>query len=145
MWSGDLHLQKEHIMAKRIEDEVVYYYDFHPTEKDLEEKPMKYALMGVEEYFAYDPNDPPILGVTAQRLLGWQLDKSRRQMDPLPIEPDGRLWSPHLDSFLIPEGEYLRLYDRHGQLRLTEAEAEARRAEALAAKLRSLGIDPDRI
>ncbi len=214
-------------MAKRIEDEVVYYYDFHPTEEDLmgetsvhrslidylalvlkwlfhgkrcaiyenlnfyqtpnpkeyplapdiavikgvafqhvrswrvgktgpapqvvfeiaseetwkmdlDEKPMKYALMGVEEYFAYDPNDPPILGVTAQRLFGWQLDTSGRQMDPLPIEPGGRLWSSHLDSFLIPAGEYLRLYDRHGQLRLTEA-------EALAEKLRSLAIDPDRM
>jgi hypothetical protein len=39
----------------------------------------------------------------------------------------------------------LRLYDRTGQMRLTYAEAEARRAQALAEKLRSLGIDPDQV
>src|SRR5947208_122097 len=36
--------------------------------KDLHEKPMKYALMGVEEYFAYDPNEYPV-GRTASRRL----------------------------------------------------------------------------
>jgi hypothetical protein len=43
-----------------------------------------------------------------------------------------------MESFLVPDAEYLRLYDRNGQLRLTEA-------EALAEKLRSLGIDPKQI
>ena len=117
--------------------------------KDLDEKPMKYALMGVKEYFAYDPNEPPIGKHASRRLFGWQLDKGRREM---PVGPDGRLWSPHLDSFLIPDMDYLRLCDRNGQLRLTEAEAEAEarraesmRADALAEKLRSLGIDPDQV
>jgi Uma2 family endonuclease len=120
--------------------------------KDLSEKPTKYARMGVEEYFAYDPHDPPLARATARRLFGWQLDKNARVMREIPMEPGGRLWSPHLDSFLVSEGEYLRLYDSHGQLRLTAADAEAeareaqtRRAEALAEKLRSLGIDPDQI
>ncbi|HZU02039.1 MAG TPA: hypothetical protein VFA10_20370, partial [Ktedonobacteraceae bacterium] len=67
------------------------------------------------------------------------------------------LWSTELDSWLAPEGVFLRLYDRHGNLRLTEAEAMAqqveteaeareaadRRAQILAEKLRSLGVDPD--
>ena len=129
--------------------------------KDLDEKPMKYALMGVKEYFAYDPNEPPLGKHASRRLFGWQLDKGRREM---PMDIDGRLWSPHLDSFLIPDMDYLRLFDRNGQLRLTEAEAEAearraearraearraeteaRRAEVLAEKLRSLGIDPNQI
>jgi len=117
--------------------------------KDLDEKPMKYALMGVKEYFAYDPNEPPIGKHASRRLFGWQLDKGRREM---PVGPDGRLWSPHLDSFLIPDMDYLRLCGRNGQLRLTEAEAEAEarraesmRADALAEKLRSLGIDPDQV
>jgi hypothetical protein len=68
------------------------------------------------------------------------------------VGPDGRLWSPHLDSFLIPDRDYLRLSERNGQLRLTEAEArraqaeaETRRAQALAEKLRSLGIDPNQV
>ena len=45
----------------------------------------------------------------------------------------------------IKDGEYLRLYDNQGHLRLTAAETEAKRAEALAEKLRSLGIDPNQI
>ena len=106
--------------------------------KDLHEKPMKYALMGVEEYFAYDPNEFPIDRTASRRLFGWQLDKTRRTMREMPLREDGRLWSPQLESFLVPDAEYLRLYDRNDQLRLTEA-------EALAEKLRSLGIDPKQI
>jgi len=105
--------------------------------KDLTEKPMKYALMGVQEYFAYDPNEPPIGRETARRLFGWQLDQARRAMREMPVGPGGHLWSPHLDSFLVPEAEYLRLYDPTGQQHLTqaEAEAEARRAEARRAEV----------
>ena len=98
--------------------------------KDLAEKPSKYAKMGVEEYFAYDPNERPLLR-GGRRLFGWRLDRVSRSMHPLPLEPDGRLWSRHLESYLVSDRAYLRLYDRVGQLRLTraEAEAEARRAE----------------
>ena len=80
-------------------------------------------------------------------------------MKAMPISPSGSLWSPHLESWLVPDGATLRLYDHAGQMRLTHAEAEARRAEAafqqaamearrahaLAQKLRSPGIDPDQI
>lgn len=98
-------------------------------ETDLVEKPFKYAQMGVAEYYAYDPNVPPLPLSEGQRLRGWQLDHGVREM---PLDADGRLWSEHLDSFLVPEGMYLRLYDRNKQKRLTqaEAEAEARKAEA---------------
>jgi len=113
--------------------------------KDLEEKPSKYAFMGVEEYFAYDPNEPTVGRESAGRLFGWQLDPGRRAMREMPVGPGGQLWSPHLDSFLVPQREYLRLYDRTGQQRLTQAETETRRAEALAEKLRSLGIDPNQV
>src|SRR5947209_15295392 len=106
--------------------------------KDLEEKPTKYARLGVEEYFAYDPNEPPTWRATSRRLFGWQLDKGKREMHEMPVGPDERLWSPHLDSWLVPEREYLRLYERNGHLRLTQA-------EALIQKLRSLGIDPDQV
>jgi hypothetical protein len=108
--------------------------------------------MGVEEYFAYDPNEPLILEDRPGRLFGWQLDPATQQMREMPLRPDGSLWSVHLESLLVPEGQYLRLYDSNGQLRLTRIEAEAearqaaeRRAEALAEKLRSLGIDPNQI
>jgi len=114
--------------------------------KDLEEKPQQYGLMGVKEYFAYDPNERSLLSKeTSRRLWGWQLDKGSGQMRTMPAQVDGRLWSRYLESFLVPDREYLRLYDTAGQLRLTKAEAEARRAEALAEKLRTLGIDPDQL
>ena len=100
--------------------QVVFEFASEETwHNDLEEKPLKYAQMGVKEYFAYDPNDPPIN----------RLDKSSGQMRELVVYPDGRLWSQHLESYLLPDREYLRLYDGQGVLRLTRAEAEARRAE----------------
>jgi hypothetical protein len=123
--------------------------------------------MGVQEYFAYDPHEPPLAPETAQRLFGWWLDDQSGLMHPLQARSDGDLWSAHLDSWLVPDGEQLRFYRQEpGQMRLTEAEAmraardvearradaEARRAEAMATrvrilsdKLRSLGIDPDQI
>ena len=132
--------------------------------KDLQEKPLSYRQMGVQEYFAYDPNQPPLSRTASSRLFGWHL--SHHAVQPLLPDSDGRLWSSQLDSFLVPDGRWLRLYDQEGRRRLTqteaaneareaearraEAEAEARRAadqraEALAEKLRSLGIDPDQI
>ncbi len=77
------------------------------------------------------------------------------------MTPDkqGRLWSEQLQCWLVAEGPYLRLYNHKYQQCLTEAQAEAllrkqateqaeeqaRRAEAFAAKLRSLGINPDEV
>ena len=113
-------------------------------DKDLDEKPMKYALMGVKEYFAYDPNPRP-LRRDGRRLFGWQLDKEKQNMREMPMGPTGHLWSLHLESFLVPETQLLCLYDSNGHLRLTRAEAMEQRADALAEKLRSLGIDPDQI
>jgi Uma2 family endonuclease len=134
--------------------------------KDLQEKPRTYARMGVQEYYAYDPHTPPLRRATSQRLFGWQLASQQATMHPLVLPPERALWSHHLDSFLVPDGSWLRLYDRQGQLRLTgeearaqqahiearraevearRAETEAQRARALAEKLRSLGIDPDQI
>lgn len=112
---------------------------------DLREKPGRYARMGVAEYFAYDPNEPPFDRQSARRLFGWQLDPTAGVMREMHLRPDGSLWSPQLQSVLAPEGDFLRLYDRQGRLRLTQAEAEARRAHLLAEKLRSLGIDPDQL
>jgi len=140
-------------------------------QNDMEEKPIRYAFMGVQEYFVYDPNETPLVPDTSQRLFGWQLDNETGVMYPLQTTSNEYLWSPHLESWLVPDNEYLRLYDRYGQLRLTQAEAEAqradhearraeveaqranreakraeaeaRRAAVLAEELRLLGIDPD--
>ncbi|HVB73583.1 MAG TPA: Uma2 family endonuclease [Ktedonobacteraceae bacterium] len=134
--------------------------------KDLEEKPSRYARMGVQEYFAYDPHDPPLPRSANRRLFGWRLEQDSQTMQAMPVGAAGSLWSACLESWLVPDGATLRLYDRSGQMRLTYAEAEAqradtearraraafqraemeaRRAQALAEKLRSLGIDPDQV
>ena len=126
---------------------------------DLDDKPQQYAHMGVHEYFAYDPNKRPLRRGAPSRLFGWQLDRVSNEMRVMPLRSDGSLWSTHLNSRLVPDGPYLRLYDQYGNLLLTRAEAterradaeaamrriETERAKALAEKLRSLGIDPDRI
>jgi len=132
--------------------------------KDLEEKPDLYARLGVHEYFAYDPHPSPLAPATRHRLFGWRADPLLPAMTALVPNEDGSLWSEQLASFLLADGQLLRLFDRERRLRLTEAEAQAqarweeararraeaaarqaaeRRAEALAQKLRSLGIDPD--
>lgn len=128
-------------------------------QKDLEEKPAKYAKMGVLEYFAYDPYDQPINRNTASRLVGWRLNPERHEMVKLEMTEQGCLWSAQLDSWLVPDQSYLHLYDRSHQLRLTGEQAQAQLAEAgaeraaaairqaqvLAEKLRSLGINPDEL
>jgi len=47
--------------------------------KDVREKPSTYASMGVHEYFAYDPHEPPIRRGDAPRLMGWRLDPHAKQ------------------------------------------------------------------
>ena len=127
--------------------------------KDLEEKPDVYARMGVHEYFAYDPNLIPLAPETSQRLFGWRLDPALDRMVPLTVNEDTSLWSHELNSLLVPDQELLRLYDPNSHLRLTEAEARTLQAEAEAAarqaaeqkvrvlleKLRSQGIDPEKL
>lgn len=120
--------------------------------KDLDEKPFKYAHMGVQEYYAYDPNEPLLPRSRAGRLFGWQLDHENRTMLEMKPGANGALWSAQLESWLVPDRAFLRLYDKSGQVRLTGVEAEARRAnmemrraQALAERLRALGVDPDQL
>ena len=93
--------------------------------KDLQDKPGKYASMGVQEYFAFDPHDFPLPLSRNRRLFGWRLDPGSQTMQEIPIGSNGSLWSHHLQSWLVPDGTTLRLYDSGGQMRLTEAETEA--------------------
>ena len=122
-------------------------------QKDVRYKPETYARMGVQEYFAYDPNDPPLRRSTRlRRLRGWRLDTQLKEMVEIPANEAGWLWSEHLESWLVPDHIYLRLYDREHKMRLTGEEAQTRQAEeatkyaqVLAEKLRSLGINPDEL
>ncbi|HLH61461.1 MAG TPA: Uma2 family endonuclease [Ktedonobacteraceae bacterium] len=113
---------------------------------DLEEKVWKYARMGVEEYYAYDPNDP-MLSLSrrkGQRLFGWQRDAATGLMHPLSLDAHGQLWSPRLDSSLVADEQYLRLYDSRGDVRLTREQAEARRADAEAEARRTEQLRAER-
>lgn len=137
-------------------------------ERDLEEKPIAYAAMGVQEYYAYDPYKLPLplSRRRGQRLFGWHRDRGTGLLRKVPLLADGSLWSPHLESYLVPDEGFLRLYDSYWRLRLTpyEAEAQARLAEAqraerearradaaeqrtreLEEKIRSLGLDFDQL
>jgi hypothetical protein len=107
--------------------------------------------MGVQEYVVYDPNEPRCWD-DKPRLRGWRLNPDTGTLDERVPDERGRLWSVHLDSWLVPDGPYLRLADRYGNMRLTgeetqarRADAEARRAAALAEKLRTLGLNPDEV
>ena len=97
--------------------------------KDLQNKPAKYASMGVLEYFAYDPHEVPLPASKGRRLFGWQFDQATRSMKEMVPRADGSLWSAHLESWLVPDGPMLRLYDTHGQRRLTHSEAADQRAD----------------
>ncbi len=98
-------------------------------QKDVEEKPSKYAAMGVQEYIYYDPNVPPLNRKQSERLRMWRLDKQERIMLPVQGDAKGRCWSEQLESWLVQDGISLRLYDRTGYMRLTLEEIQARRAE----------------
>ncbi len=84
-------------------------------------------------------------------LGGWRGVETGQYQSVLP-NGDGWLWSEQLDSWLAVDGKFLRLYDREGRLRLIETqakdrmlEAEQRRADRLAEKLRLLGVNPDEL
>ena len=138
---------------------------------DIEEgekrKPEIYGRIGVQEYFAYDPNPTPVWqNQEGRRLLGWRYVWNNPTPQPLLSDERGRLWSEVLESWLVPDGAYLRLYDREGQLRLTgreaeragreaervgreaerqRANAEKQRADKLAELLRRYNLDPDNL
>jgi Uma2 family endonuclease len=99
--------------------------------EDIEQKPEIYRTIGAKEYFAFDPKR--YWGRKKQaRLKGWSYEGNIATE----IEPDeqGRFWSKELDSYLVAEGQHLRLYDANTNLRLTKD-------EGIVARLRQKGID----
>src|SRR5207248_1015360 len=69
-------------------------------EKDCGEKLRKYALMGMQEYFTYDPHEPPVVRDAASRLRGWYLNPILKEMVEITPDAQWRLWSTQLDSWL---------------------------------------------
>lgn len=95
--------------------------------KDVETKPADYAGLGVKEYFVFDPHKKQVWNKEWRkhgRIVGWRLN-ALGKMEPIPKEANGWLWSEQLESFIGVEDARPRLYDRTGNVRLTEAQARA--------------------
>jgi Uma2 family endonuclease len=101
--------------------------------KDIDTKIDEYRLLGAQEYFTYDPNDPPYWGHNNQRLRGWRYN-ANREAQLLSADERGWFWCESLQVWLEPAGKLLYLRDSSGQRLLTEAEekAEALKLERLA-------------
>ena len=88
-------------------------------------KPRLYGLIGVREYFAYDPNVPrvwPMRGpnrvAAGVRLLGWRYgaDGSPQSIEPSQeVGREGWLWSEVLGLWLVPNGGLLEFYTDEGE------------------------------
>jgi Uma2 family endonuclease len=89
-----------------------------------------------QEYFWFSPDT---LDFSGFRLVG-------QTYGAIAPNPTGWLWSEVLELYLGIQDEQLRYFDIRGQLVSTPEEDAAqaqRRAEQLAAQLRSLGIEPE--
>jgi Uma2 family endonuclease len=126
----------------RYPDAIVELMSPVTRQEDLGYKEILYErTFKTRDYFCYDPE--------TEELFGWKLDKGAYQS----LEPDGngRMWSGALEAWIgLWQGKYqhsselwLRLFDEDDRLLPTTAEAERIRAERLAEKLRSLGVDPE--
>jgi hypothetical protein len=104
--------------------QIMFEIAFEETwRRDLLEKPRilwKHRRRGI---LCFYPNDPwlPLSRKEGQCLFGWHRDAHTGLMREVALGPSG-IWSPQLGSYLLPDGEYLRLYDRFGNQRLTQAE-----------------------
>ncbi|MEI6044309.1 MAG: Uma2 family endonuclease, partial [Chloroflexota bacterium] len=90
-------------------------------------KRSRYFALGILEYFVFDPQQTTLWRdswANYNRLVGWRRNPITKGYDELVKDEAGRLWSEELQSWLVVEGRYLRLYTRDGQLRLTKAEDE---------------------
>jgi Uma2 family endonuclease len=133
--------------------------------KDFEENVVRFARLGIPEYFAYAPR--------RSRLAGWRLPTPDARVYE-PIVPQGGRWQSHVLGLdlVLDEGQ-LRFYHgaavlldarelisrlstmldiatqraeeeaRRAEEEARRAEEEARRAARYAARLRELGIDPE--
>ncbi len=94
--------------------------------QDLTRKLELYAeVVQAKEYIAYDPRAKRLW--PGSRLKAWRLVEGRY----VELIPDKRgwIWSEELESWLVEDDEYLRLYDEQANQRLTPTESEQHRAD----------------
>jgi Uma2 family endonuclease len=101
---------------------------------DLATKRGLYEMLGVAEYFLFDP----LAEYLSPRLQGFQLAKGYYQ--PMTVSPEETLFSQELGVTLKPEGVLLRVVDpvtEEVMPTLDEAIEQTRTAEAERARLRA--------
>lgn len=106
----------------RTPDLVMEFASNKTWQIDLNKKMAIYEQnLKVSEYFLFDPMG----GRYPKKLQGYRLAQGRYQ--PIPLEGD-RLYSEQLDLELVPDGMYLRFFDRNrGELIPTPEEVEKAR------------------
>jgi len=101
----------------------------YQSDIEADKKPRLYGLIGVQEYFAYDPNPTPLWPKRiGGRLIGWKYNE-HGQAEEIKANSEGQMWSAVLEGWLEPNGMLLRLYNQQGQMCLTAEEASDQRAE----------------
>lgn len=130
-----------------IPPQVVFEIRSHSdSQRKLDKKFAFYNRYYVEEYYLYDPEDRELRGWLRTEGLLEVIDPIVDWVSPrlgirFELGEDGlELYRPDGQRFL----SYLEL-DEQRQSFAQRAEQESQRAERLAAKLRELNIDPDRI
>lgn len=94
--------------------------------EDIGTKKGLFEMLGVREYFLFDPLDEYL----RPRFQGFELDEGYyRPLDPA---PDGTLRSRELDLILRPEADFLRIVDPETGIAVPSLEEAAERAQAEA-------------
>jgi Uma2 family endonuclease len=119
--------------GNRLPDVIVELISPKTEKVDRVVKKDVYArMLRTPEYFLFDDRD--------NGLEGFRLSNRKRAYEPIPPEPNGRVYSEQLDMYLgLWDGKYLnhpgtwlRFFDKGGRLIPTFAESEAKRAESEA-------------
>ncbi len=134
---------REDNIAPQVAFEIRSHND---SQTKMNKKLSFYNRYGVDEYYLYDPEN--------NDLSGWQRIEGILEV----IEPMEGWVSPRLGvrfelseaglEIYRPNGQKFISYgelEEQGELDRQRAQQESQRAERLAAKLRELNIDPDRI
>jgi Uma2 family endonuclease len=141
-------------LEDNIAPQVVFEIRSHNDRQTKMNKKLSfYQRHGVEEYYLYDPE--------RNELEGWQrIEGNLEVIEPMEgwISPrlgvrfelgeDGlEIYQPDGEAFVSPEElrEERDFERQRAEEAVQRAEQESQRAERLAAKLRELNIDPDRI
>lgn len=128
----------------RYPDLIIEIVSSSTRRKDERENKQLYAqVFRTPEYFMYDR--------LCRRLVGYRLLPGRTRYRRIQPNERGWLWSEVLQAYLgVWEGEYhgrvyewLRLYDREGNLVLTRAEKAEAELRRIRAVLQERGIDID--